>query len=151
MFYKSLFDTTKKRYKLFAIFSILTHIFGALFVLYYLIYDFEQWSDYMIYFRYLLKLNEHKQHNIYTVINIWMIAIQIRYVITDSIAFYQSFRSNKLLLYTIKMHGIESIICSFVFLLHNSKDCFVCGVVCIFWSILWTISYYLIKEKIKLN
>jgi hypothetical protein len=131
-----------------AIFSIGLHIFGAIFVLHSLIFDFDSWINYMNYSRYLLGLNNHN-HNPNIILNIWMIAIQIRYIITDSIIFYHSLRNHTLVEYTIKIHGIESMICAIAFLLHHRQDCFIFGLVCIIWSFLWIISYFLIKNKKK--
>lgn len=134
----------------FGIFSIGLHIFGAIFVLYSLIFNFENWINYMNYSRYLLGLNYHK-HNPNIILNIWMISIQVRYVITDSIIFYNSLRNHTLLEYTITIHGIESLICAIAFLLHR-QDCFIFGLVCVLWTFLWLTSFLIIKIKnIKKN
>ena len=135
----------RKRYKLFSLFSVGLHIFGALFVIYSLMFDYDNWLDYMLYSRRLVGLEDHK-HQVLTVLNVWMIAVQIRYVITDSFIFYNMFRSKLLLKYTIINHGIESILCSIVFLLHNSKDCFIFGVICMFWTSLWYFSYKILSD-----
>jgi len=129
-----------------AIFSIGLHIIGAIFVLHSLMFDFDGWIKYMDYSRYLLGLNNHK-HNPNIILNIWMIAIQIRYVITDSIIFYNSLRNRKLLEYTIKIHGVESMICAIAFLLYHRQDCFIFGLVCIIWSFLWILAYYFISRS----
>lgn len=132
-----------------AILSIGLHIFGAMFVLYSLIFSFENWINYMDYSRYLLGLNNHR-HNPNVILNIWMIAIQIRYVITDSIIFYNSLRNHTLIEYTITLHGIESMICAIAFLLHHRKDCFIFGLVCVVWSFMWLVSFLILKlKKIK--
>ena len=138
--------TNKKRYILLASVSIFLHIFGVLFVLYSLIFNFDNWIYHMSYNRSILGLDNYN-HNPYIILNIWMIAIQIRYIITDTFVFYYSLQNHRLLEYTIKIHGVESIICSFVFLSHNSKDCFIFGIICIFWSFLWSFSLYFIKKK----
>ena len=133
----------RKRYKLLAIISIGLHIFGAVFVLYSLMFDIDSWTTYMEYTRSIIGLKEHK-HLETVVLNVWMIAIQIRYVITDSIIFFNSLRNQQLLKYTIKIHGIESAICAVTFLCHNSEDCFIFGVICIGWSVMWGTSYLLV-------
>ena len=133
----------RKRYKVFSVLSIGLHILGAIFVLYSLMFDTDSWTDYMQYSRSIIGLKEHK-HLESVVLNVWMIAIQIRYVITDSIIFYNSLRNHQLLKYTIKIHGIESIICAITFLFHNSEDCFIFGIICIGWSMMWGASYFLV-------
>ena len=141
----------RKRYKIFSLFSIGFHILGAIFVLYSLIFDFNYWTYYMEYTRKFIGLKEHI-HEPYHILNIWMIAIQIRYVITDSVIFYNSFRNNELLKYTIKVHGLESLLCSITFLCHQNKDCFIFGIICILWTLLWLFSYFVIeKNLIKIN
>ena len=62
----------KKRYKAIATLSIGTHIIGALFVLYSLMFDTDNWINYMENIRIFIGLKEHK-HIPATVLNVWMI------------------------------------------------------------------------------
>jgi len=140
----------KKRYKILCAVSIGFHIIGALFVLYSLIFDSNHFTSYLNNIRLITGLDIHN-HRPKIILNTWMIAIQLRYVLTDTIAFINSLRNHNLLKYTIKIHGIESLICTFVFFLHYSKDCFVFGIVCLLWSIVWLVSYYFLIQYNKNN
>ena len=140
---KLIFDFNKKRFKFLSIFSIGLHILGALFVLHSLAINTDDWLEYMNWSRLLIGLEKYN-HRISTILNVWMIGIQIRYVITDFLVFISSLQNKKLLLYTIKVHGIESFICSIVFFSHYSHDCFIFGIICFCWTILWSIAYFIL-------
>ena len=136
----------KKRYKFLASFSILSHIFGVISVLYMLMFDNELWISSMYNSRFLIGLKEHN-HDPYVILKIWMIGIQIRYIIVDCWVFYNSFKDGNLLKYTIKIHGLDGIICSSVFFIHNSYDCFIFGVICLIWTLMWVIAYFLLAKN----
>ena len=91
------------------------------------------------------------------IIKIWIIGIQLRYVITDLWIFYNAFTNFKLLEYTIQLHLVEGLTCSLVFLFHNTKDCFIFGVMCFLWTIFWCFCYLCIyyekniRKKIDLK
>lgn len=128
----------KKRYVIASI-SVIFHIFGAFWVLYNLVFDIERWLETMNISRVFFGYGEH-QHKQLVILKIWMIAIQIRYILTDCWAFFNAITNRLLLEFTIKMHMLEGLICSVVFFIHNSDDCFVFGIVCVLWTVMWTIA-----------
>lgn len=131
----------KKRYKFISSLFILLHVFGASWVTYYLIFNLKTYKINMNYTRQLLGFDYHN-HKLNNIFKAWIISIQIRYIITDLYAFYKSLVNYKLLLYTVQIHGIESIICSIVFFLYKDKDYIIFGIVCSLWSLMWLIAYY---------
>jgi hypothetical protein len=132
----------KKRYIL-ASFSVVIHIIGALWVLYKIIFDIDEWLETMNLTRIFLGY-EHHEHRQSVIFKIWITAIQIRYILTDFWAFFNAISNHLLLEFTIKMHMMEGVICSIVFFLHNSDDCFVFGIICCFWTIMWFIAFLFI-------
>lgn len=128
----------KKRYVIASI-SVIFHILGAFWVLYNLIFDIERWLETMNISRVFFGYGEH-QHKQLVILKIWMIAIQIRYILTDCWAFFNAITNHLLLEFTIKMHMLEGIICCIVFFMHNSDDCFVFGIVCVLWTVMWTMA-----------
>jgi len=91
----------------------------------------------MNYTRQLLGFDYHN-HKLNNIFKAWIISIQIRYIIT----FYKSLVNYKLLLYTVQVHGLESVICSIIFFLYNEKDYIIFGIICFMWSFAWFIAYY---------
>jgi hypothetical protein len=132
----------KKRYIL-ASFSVIIHIIGALWVLYKIIFDIDEWLETMNLTRIFLGY-EHHEHRQSVIFKIWITAIQIRYILTDFWAFFNAISNHLLLEFTIKMHMLEGVICSIVFFLHNSDDCFVFGIICCFWTVMWFIAFLFI-------
>jgi len=138
----------KKRYKFISSLFILLHVFGALWVSYYLIFNLKTYKLNMNYTRQLLGLDYHN-HRLNNIFKAWIISIQIRYIITDLYIYYKSLVNYKLLLYTIQVHGLESMICSIIFFLFNEKDYIIFGVICLIWSFLWLIAYYNLYKLYK--
>lgn len=127
---------SKKRYRILASFSIFAHILGVLSVLYMLVFDIELWLLSMRNSRFFIGLNDHN-HDPYIILKIWIIGIQVRYILTDCWVFYNSIKNGNLLKYTIITHGLDSLFCSIIFFIHNSQDCFVFGIICLFWTFMW--------------
>lgn len=134
---KSMF--LKKRFKIFCSLSVLFHIFGASWVLYTMLYNPKGMNNSLNFGRYLLGLDDHN-HRIETIFECWILAIQLRYVITDVYVFYYALLNKRLLKHTIQTHGIESIVCCLIFFTKNTKDSFIFGIICLGWSVLWYIS-----------
>ena len=136
---------SKKRFKLLCSFSILLHVFGAAWVLYTILYNPIGMNNGLNYGRYLVGLDNHN-HSIENIFECCLLAIQLRYVITDFYVFYNAMINKRLLKHTIQIHGIESIVCCFIFINKNNKDSFIFGLMCLCWSFLWCISYRIIDN-----
>jgi hypothetical protein len=135
---------TRKRYKLLAGISIFMHVLGAIYVLYGLIVDPSTFHTDMNRGRYLIGLDNH-EHELDYIFRIWLAAIQFRYVLTDAYASYNALVKHKLVKHTIKQHGLEGLICSFLFFYQNRKDSTMFGFICSFWTVMWVSVYYLIN------
>lgn len=132
----------KKRYKLLAGFSVLLHVLGAGWVFYAMLYNPNSFHDNMNFSRYIIGLDQH-EHKLDYIFKIWLMAIQLRYIITDAYVFYNALVNHNLLKYTIEMHAAEGIICSGLFFYQNNKDSFIFGLICSAWSMMWLTVRYL--------
>lgn len=150
---KQLLPKQKKRYIFFASMSLLIHIIGVVYVI--LSLSSNSFSTNMNFTRYMLGLKEH-DHNNDVIMKIWMIGIQIRYLITDYIIFRNAHKNKELLRYYIKNHTIEGLILFIILLFYtyyyNNKDCVIfCGT-CFIWTSFWLYIYYsFLLKKTKLN
>jgi len=140
----------KKRCRILASLSIFSHILGVLSVLYMLIFDIELWLSSMKNSRFYIGLKDH-DHDPYIILKTWIIGIQVRYILTDCWVFYNSIKDGNLLKYTIKVHGLDGIICAIIFFIHNSNDCFIFGIVCLLWTLMWIIAYFLLEKIHKIK
>jgi hypothetical protein len=112
-------------------------------------FDVEAWKRSMQQGRDLLSLKSH-EHDPSVIMYVWMIAIQARYIVTDSVALYKALRDGRLLRHTIGAHGVEGFICSCAFFMHNSSDTFMFGITCVLWTVMWLLAYFLIDyDKIE--
>ena len=92
--------------------------------------------------RQLLNLNDpDHDHDEKAILEVWMLAIQARYVLSDGLAVYQAVKNRRLLWATVGTHLVEGVLCSAFFLGHGSKDCFVFGLTCVLWTFLWLGAY----------
>lgn len=135
----------KKRFKFLASFSVFLHIIGASWVLYALILKPENFHLNLNYFRIMIGLDPHK-HRMNVIFKIWLLSIQLRYVLTDCYVFYNALVNRQVLLHTIQTHGLEGLICTLLFLLHGTEDCFIFGLICSGWTIMWLIAYKTIQK-----
>ena len=137
----------KKRYRVLASLSIFSHILGVLSVLYMLIFDIELWLSSMKNSRFYIGLKDH-DHDPYIILKTWIIGIQVRYILTDCWVFYNSIKDVNLLKFTIKTHGLDGLICSVIFFSHSSsRDCVIFGIVCLLWTLMWVVAYFLLINK----
>lgn len=140
----------KKRYKFILGLSIFLHIIGSSWVGYMLVFDLEKWLESMRKTRILIGLNDYKHdHNL--ILNLWMVAIQIRYILTDCWVLYYAYKYKNLIKYTIINHGIDGFICSVVFLSHKGNDCFIFGITCVVWTIMWFVVFLLHNSLHKIK
>ncbi|GMI12204.1 hypothetical protein TrVE_jg9860 [Triparma verrucosa] len=145
----------KKRYIFLASFILSLHIFGAIFVIKHLAYD--TWTSSLRSWRLFvsgtlkfdLETPDH-DHDEKQILIVWMLAIQTRYVVSDSYAVFQAVKNRRLLWATVSTHLLEGAICSIFFLGHNSKDCFVFGLACVVWTALW-VGAYVAMDYDRLN
>jgi hypothetical protein len=126
----------KKRFKFLGSFSILLHILAASWVLYAMLYNPKSINNSLNFGRFIFGLDEH-EHGVDKIFESWLLSIQLRYIITDCYVFYNALVNHRLLKHTITIHGIEGIVCSFIFFFKYDKDYFIFGVICLIWSFLW--------------
>lgn len=126
----------KKRFKFLGSFSILLHILAASWVLYAMLYNPKSINNSLNFGRFIFGLDEH-EHGVDKIFESWLLSIQLRYIITDCYVFYNALVNHRLLKHTITIHGIEGIVCSFIFFFKYDKDYFIFGVICLIWSLLW--------------
>jgi hypothetical protein len=140
---KAYIHLQKKRWRAVATLSLVIHIIGASWVFFILSgYSGVSWTSSMQAMRRLFNLDEpDHNHDEHTILHVWMMAIQARYVITDAYAVYQALRNRRLLWTTVCMHFVEGGICTIFFLGHNSRDCFVFGMTCLIWTAMWAGAY----------
>jgi hypothetical protein len=116
--------------------TVLMHVLAAAWVFYALLFDVEMWLDSMRTFRGVIYLSKELPPDRYSclvqqsplffnrldilysernLLRVWMVAIQLRYVITDLIAVISNIRRgtkpNSIIKHTIWQHGIEGVIC----------------------------------------
>lgn len=138
------FPLHSPRYIFLASFSLFLHICGALWVIKHL--SLNTWTESLQSWRLWLHLNvgldspDH-EHDEKQILIVWMLAIQTRYVLSDSYAVYMAVKKRRLLWATVSTHLVEGAICALFFLGHNSKDCFVFGLTCVIWTLLWCGAY----------
>jgi len=135
----------RKRFKFFASFSILLHVFGASWVFYSMIFDKMGIENNLNLGRYMMGLDKHT-HQLEYIFECWLLSIQLRYILTDCYVFYNALINHRLLKHTITIHGVEGVVCSLIFFLSYEKDCFIFGLICLGWSFMWYLAHKMIQN-----
>lgn len=132
-------------------FTFILHFFSIFVVLYYLIFDFQQWIDFfqlsndiIFYF----PKNEPIKPEI--ILKYWLISIQIKKLLIDGfiicISYFNRFHSYILQKYFLYFNILECLICCIVFF--NYTPMFMFGVVCLIWCFLWTNDLFQLNKKL---